>query len=174
MSDITVNVQVYIPYTGNIWWEKILANRIGKSYWRGKIWRISYSQCICQIHFQCICEYWQGKLWRIADNSPNSSISFPHQIFPVYGIVIPIPMVTSLLTIQCTDNSGHINSCGFPHHQTAGRLEVTDTTTTAISGLLQHDQVCQSLIPTVFTAVVVLTVTVTCGGVSWLSHHAMP
>ena len=28
---------------------EILANHTGKSYWQGKIWQISYSQCICQI-----------------------------------------------------------------------------------------------------------------------------
>ena len=27
-----------IPYTGNIWWGKILVSRSGKSYWQGKIW----------------------------------------------------------------------------------------------------------------------------------------
>ena len=82
-------------------------------------------------------------------------------------------MVTSLFAIQCTDNSRHINSCGFPYHQIARRLEVTHTTTATVSGLLQHDQVCQSPIPIMFTAVVVSIVTVRCGGVSWLNHHVI-
>ena len=66
---------------GNIWWEKILANHTGKSYWWGKIWQISYSQCICQIHFWCICEYWQGKFWRITHDLPNSPIFSPAKYF---------------------------------------------------------------------------------------------
>ena len=44
----------HIPYMGNIWGGKILADDTGKSYWRGKVWRISYSQCICKMHFQCV------------------------------------------------------------------------------------------------------------------------
>ena len=40
-----------IPYTGIFSGGKIMANRTCKSYRRGKFWRISYSQCICQIHF---------------------------------------------------------------------------------------------------------------------------
>ena len=27
-----------LPYTGNIWRGKILANHPGKNYWRGKFW----------------------------------------------------------------------------------------------------------------------------------------
>ena len=34
----------------------ILAYHRGKSCWQGKIWRISYNQYICQIHFWWICE----------------------------------------------------------------------------------------------------------------------
>ena len=49
---------------------KILANHTGKSYWRGQIWRISYSQCICHM-----CEYWQGKFWRIAQDSQFTNFS---------------------------------------------------------------------------------------------------
>ena len=45
-----------VPYMGNIWRGGILANHTGKSYWWGKIWRISYSRCIYQIPFRCICE----------------------------------------------------------------------------------------------------------------------
>ena len=33
-------------YMGSIWQGKILAKHVGKSYWRGKIWRTSNSQCI--------------------------------------------------------------------------------------------------------------------------------
>ena len=51
-----------LPYTGNTWQRNILANYTGKSYWRGKFWQISYSQCICQIHFQCICALLVRKL----------------------------------------------------------------------------------------------------------------
>ena len=77
-----------LPYTGNIWQGKILANYAGKSYWRGKIWRISNSQCTCHIHFPCICEYWRGKSWRMVQNLPNSLIFSPTKIFPctVYGM----------------------------------------------------------------------------------------
>ena len=70
-----------VLYTGKFWWGKILVNHTGKSYWQGKFWQISYSQCICQIHFWCFCEYWQGK-WRIAHNSPNSPIFPLAKIFP--------------------------------------------------------------------------------------------
>ena len=42
----------------NIWQGKIMANHEGNSYWWGKIWWISYSQCIWHIHFLCICEHW--------------------------------------------------------------------------------------------------------------------
>ena len=61
-------------------------NHTGENYWWGKIWQISYSQCICQMHFRCICEYWRGKCWRIAHNLPNSPI-FPSQNFPMYDTV---------------------------------------------------------------------------------------
>ena len=54
------------------------ANCTDKSYWQGKIWRMRYSQCLCQIHFQCVCEYWQGKFWRITHDSPF----FPVKYFP--------------------------------------------------------------------------------------------
>ena len=53
------------------WWEKFLANHTGKRYCQGKIWWISYSQCICQIHFRCICEYWRGNFWKIATIQTN-------------------------------------------------------------------------------------------------------
>ena len=83
----------HLPHMGNIWRGKILANHRGKSYWRGKLWQITYSQCICQIHFWCICEYWRGKSWRIADDSPNLPI-FPRQIFPC-TVFIEIKLINS-------------------------------------------------------------------------------
>ena len=60
---------------------KILADHTDECYWWGKIW---YSQCMCQIHFQCICEYWWGKFWWIAHNLPNTPV-ISHQNFPVYS-----------------------------------------------------------------------------------------
>ena len=52
----TPHIAVKIPITVLVvmmllWWEEILANHTGKSWWQGKIWWISYSQFICQIHF---------------------------------------------------------------------------------------------------------------------------
>ena len=41
----------HIPYTEDIWREKFLVNHAGKSYWRGKIWQINNSQCICYMFF---------------------------------------------------------------------------------------------------------------------------
>ena len=38
--------------------------KFGRLYWQGKNWQISYSQCICKMHFRCIWEYWQ--FWQIA------------------------------------------------------------------------------------------------------------
>ena len=88
LTTMIVNYNNDILYTGNIWRRKILVNCTGKSYWRGKIWWISYSQCICQIHFGVrICEYWWGKFWQLPHNLPNSPI-FLCQIFPVYGNII--------------------------------------------------------------------------------------
>ena len=65
------------PYTVHrkILTGEILANHTGKSYWRGKFGKKA-SQCICQIHFWCICEYWQGNFWRIVHNLPISKF-FP-------------------------------------------------------------------------------------------------
>ena len=57
-----------IPYMGNIWWGKILVNYTGKSYWQGKIWRISSH---AKTTFLCVCEYWRGKFWQIAHNLPK-------------------------------------------------------------------------------------------------------
>ena len=34
----------------------------GKSYWQGKFWQISNSQCICRTCFPCICEYLARKI----------------------------------------------------------------------------------------------------------------
>ena len=91
---------IYILYMGNniIWQGEILANHASKSYWRGKIWRISNSQCIWYIRFLCICEYWWGKFWWMAHDLPNLNIGdgewltifqicqfFPYQDFPMYS-----------------------------------------------------------------------------------------
>ena len=48
-----------------------------------KIWQISSSQCISQIHFQCICEYWWEKFWQLT--ICQICHFFPCQIFPVYS-----------------------------------------------------------------------------------------
>ena len=68
-----------VPFMRNMWQEKMLVNHTGKSYWCGKIWRISYSQCICQIHFCVSMNIGEA-------NSSQFTKIFPHQIFPVYGI----------------------------------------------------------------------------------------
>ena len=74
ISTATLHSTIYHTYTGNIWRVKISVNHIGKSYWWGKICRISYSQCICQIHFGVrICE-------EILVNSSWFTKFFPHQI----------------------------------------------------------------------------------------------
>ena len=78
--------QHQIPYTGNIWRGKILVNHEGKSYWWGKFWWISNSQCIYHMHFPCIREYLRGKFWRMAHNS-RSPILSPTKIFSC--IIIP-------------------------------------------------------------------------------------
>ena len=66
----------------NIWWGKFWQTIQVKAIGKGKFWRISNSQCICHIHFPCICEYWQGKVWRMAHDLPN--LPLPH--FPMYDI----------------------------------------------------------------------------------------
>ena len=62
-----------LPYMGNIWWRKILANHAFKSFWR-----ISNSQCICHICFPCI--------WilvrKILVNVAKFTNFFPTKIFP--------------------------------------------------------------------------------------------
>ena len=46
-------IRSYMLYTENICQGKILANHAGKTYWRGKCWRISNSQCIPYLFSVC-------------------------------------------------------------------------------------------------------------------------
>ena len=66
---------------GDIWWGNILVNHTGKSYGQGKIWQISYSQYICQIHFCVSVNIGEGNFGEYL----TIRQFFPRQNFPVYS-----------------------------------------------------------------------------------------
>ena len=109
-----------IPYIGNIWWRKILANHTGKSNWWGKIWQISYSQCICQIHFRCICDYILAR--KILANSLWFS-NFPLPIYPVYSTPPQNIMHIHTSYMILSYNTFDTNHCGRCTGHQLGWLE---------------------------------------------------
>ena len=82
-------VQLLQEVSNTVYGKYLAGGKFGEPYKKMLLARqISYSQCICQIHFQCIYDYWRGKFWRIAYDSPNLLFFVPAKIFPctIYSI----------------------------------------------------------------------------------------
>ena len=78
-----------------------LANCIGKSYWRGKIWQISYSQCLRMSNTLSVCRnIGEENFWQIHS---TQFANFP--LANIFRVQYSVSLITSLKLKYFPSNS---------------------------------------------------------------------